>query len=888
MSQRRERRSTAQPNNYKDFNEKGKQAGETSSEEHDNSRHEGSQRESEGESEVIINRRGNYYQVDDSESDNPDIRSRLRSSQKQINANGNETQATAKHDKHENSQLTKANVGHTGGNTLLLNTQDYVTANRGEKALHCNTKLQKYKHANTNKHNNSSNSIASNDTNASNTSIITGHSHHDIDDQQANAQPEQDRLLLTVNSDEDDLDGDTGGTTNTYHNTSSGSGRVIQGSEKAQLQALHGKYGGARPKSAKKDNNTQQVSPTPRKTKKSVATRLILQNSTKKDKGRVKINQGRLHDDDEFFAENEKAELELNNAKQMLIQSQRQAELAKKRLEAEEIRKQSLQVKKKAERDNKKADQEHARYVKQNFKVLPPAQQENKPEQTENEIMVANTKNRVRMLNPLRRARSTYVGTDGTNNPNLQGRDNGANAWLDVQLNDEEVDDDVRLQAKYAKRNSDRNRFFDIDDIPIRGPPCVPDDDIQSNISITDATEIANALLNDDDLYICSTSGIMRRRSGGKEKTERNPSPRKAAGKQPSSTVTRPKQPSQPEQRYNSHNSRYRNKAREPWHDDYYRYDYNDNDGWDTASETGSESPPPINKRRKNKSSKSQAKQLKNVPDCSGRQTNRSRSREQQYQRQRDTYTRDGLGYNSRRNHEDRDERRSRERGRNDIASSDSDNNKTGKKIKSGINAKPNCEVIEQKRYPQFSLGQVSGFVGQDIAFSSLTYEQFMAGELTTIINCHDPVEVRGRIEILQRVALWRMRANVTWPQVRGTYSFILRSIENQEISWTADWDRYERHIYEKIVIPNATNTGSSTTINKRPRNVSTVISSNDAVWFCKSYQRFDGCNKEAPHSAKIGNMFKQVQHICALCWLKDRVKRYHPECSPDCPLKES
>ena len=103
------------------------------------------------------------------------------------------------------------------------------------------------------------------------------------------------------------------------------------------------------------------------------------------------------------------------------------------------------------------------------------------------------------------------------------------------------------------------------------------------------------------------------------------------------------------------------------------------------------------------------------------------------------------------------------------------------------------------------------GFVGRDIEFDELTYEQFIAGELTTIVNCNDKIEKRGRTELLQRVTLWRMRANVTWPQIRGTYSFILRRLENHEITWNEDWDKYERHIYEKIIIPN-----NGPTINNR------------------------------------------------------------------------
>ena len=182
----------------------------------------------------------------------------------------------------------------------------------------------------------------------------------------------------------------------------------------------------------------------------------------------------------------------------------------------------------------------------------------------------------------------------------------------------------------------------------------------------------------------------------------------------------------------------------------------------------------------------------------------------------------------------------------------------------------------EQLRYPHFSLGQISGFIGQNLQFHNLNYDQFIAGELATITNCHDIEEKIGRVKLLQRIALWRLRANVTWPQVRNAFAHILRLIENQEITWHAGWDKYERHIYDKIAI-----VGPKDKIKK-------TVSNTDFTWFCKAFQCPEGCNKDAPHPAKIVNSFKQVQHICASCWQKDRTRRTHSESSSDCPHKDA
>ena len=40
-----------------------------------------------------------------------------------------------------------------------------------------------------------------------------------------------------------------------------------------------------------------------------------------------------------------------------------------------------------------------------------------------------------------------------------------------------------------------------------------------------------------------------------------------------------------------------------------------------------------------------------------------------------------------------------------------------------------------------------------------------------------------------------------SWNQIRNTYAHILRKIENREITWSADFDRFEKHIYEKVAL---------------------------------------------------------------------------------------
>ena len=51
----------------------------------------------------------------------------------------------------------------------------------------------------------------------------------------------------------------------------------------------------------------------------------------------------------------------------------------------------------------------------------------------------------------------------------------------------------------------------------------------------------------------------------------------------------------------------------------------------------------------------------------------------------------------------------------------------------------------------------------------------------------------------------------------------------------------------------------------------------------CQAYNKPDGCPESRSHWARIGNRDQFVQHICAVCLLKDGQKLNHPEGHQDC-----
>ena len=91
--------------------------------------------------------------------------------------------------------------------------------------------------------------------------------------------------------------------------------------------------------------------------------------------------------------------------------------------------------------------------------------------------------------------------------------------------------------------------------------------------------------------------------------------------------------------------------------------------------------------------------------------------------------------------------------------------------------------------------------MGAPISYYNLSYDQFIAGKLYTIMNVTSNAERQGCVTLLQKIANWKLMIGASWNQIRNTYAHILRKIENREITWSADFNRFEKHIYEKVAL---------------------------------------------------------------------------------------
>ena len=152
-----------------------------------------------------------------------------------------------------------------------------------------------------------------------------------------------------------------------------------------------------------------------------------------------------------------------------------------------------------------------------------------------------------------------------------------------------------------------------------------------------------------------------------------------------------------------------------------------------------------------------------------------------------------------------------------------------------------------------------------------MLFEHHVAGEARTIELCTKPAQILGRLRLLRRMAYAKLRG-YEWSLIRKMYAAILTSIESRENTWEASFDRFENILYRKI-----------------PQRYPKERERENKKWFCREYNRPEGCNKNNPHKGPVGaaGIIRTVHHICAVCYMKKKEENRHPEGHPSCPYRD-
>ena len=193
--------------------------------------------------------------------------------------------------------------------------------------------------------------------------------------------------------------------------------------------------------------------------------------------------------------------------------------------------------------------------------------------------------------------------------------------------------------------------------------------------------------------------------------------------------------------------------------------------------------------------------------------------------------------------------------------------NATKKKLKSGMVALPTDNIKTPQIWPHYNL--TYGYVTAAIQFQHITFEQYVVGETKTILNAQDSVEKRGQLLLMSRIAYLKQKGH-PWGTLRTLYAAIVNAIEKHESSWASEWRDIEDMVLDSV-----------------NRMVGPRKGVKVEQWYCRNFNRSDGCQIQPPHEAMIGKKCRQVRHFCAKCWINEQEFRDHGEHDEACPHKE-
>lgn len=191
---------------------------------------------------------------------------------------------------------------------------------------------------------------------------------------------------------------------------------------------------------------------------------------------------------------------------------------------------------------------------------------------------------------------------------------------------------------------------------------------------------------------------------------------------------------------------------------------------------------------------------------------------------------------------------------------------KKGKKMKSGKTAKVTSRVLKPQIWPQSEL--CLNFVSKDIKYEDLTIEEFVAGYSAILMS--KSISIKEREDRLEHLnSIMHLAIVHDWSSIKNFHAAVLLEIERGKSKWGDSF----LHLEHRTLTGHAKSKTDKSTENKR--NMSGVL-------FCRDFQR-EKCTHTKDHFSTIKGERKWVSHICATCWIKDKVKKSHTEFSSDC-----
>ena len=196
------------------------------------------------------------------------------------------------------------------------------------------------------------------------------------------------------------------------------------------------------------------------------------------------------------------------------------------------------------------------------------------------------------------------------------------------------------------------------------------------------------------------------------------------------------------------------------------------------------------------------------------------------------------------------------------------------RRSKSGLYKKASDRVSKPQDWPHLFLKRE--YASRDLRFAEMTMPMFVAGEIEIITACKNPLEKEERLNFWGTLMYHAIQTDFV--VIKEWYAAVVREIEVDSKKWGDDYIK----VGEDIIRRESLHGGKS---KEKTVGFSAGFSDQHAVWFCSAFQR-NRCSSAAPHKAKVGGVERQVQHICATCYIRTKKQADHPECASTCPFQ--
>ena len=224
-------------------------------------------------------------------------------------------------------------------------------------------------------------------------------------------------------------------------------------------------------------------------------------------------------------------------------------------------------------------------------------------------------------------------------------------------------------------------------------------------------------------------------------------------------------------------------------------------------------------------------------------------------------------------------------KGSSSASKSKKSKRKHGKhKLKSGRLSKVGDSVLKPEIWPHSKLSLQ--YAGKGLKFDELTMPLFVAGFIESLRHDfkHQKLnKVQNKLQHLKN--LMYAATHQEWETILDLHSAIVLDIEHGNRHWGESTVDIESKILSSSNSKKSTTFGAgSSGINSSTGNNASGTGSN--IYFCRQYQS-GKCNKSKSHVGFVNGKKHNVVHICATCWLVERVQNEHSECSSDCKYQK-